>query len=136
MDHSVWQPYPERRYCLGDFKNLVNAHLHVKSSDDPLEFLVHLVGDKADADMGLDAFLREVEHRTHLKRALADAEDMPQILCDIPFVTVVHTTDDIAHLVGTPLKLRAGKDLADDNLQSPEPACTYRPILPTPISRS
>ena len=24
--------------------------------------------------MGLDAFLREVEHRTHLKRALADAE--------------------------------------------------------------
>ena len=38
---------------------------------------------------------------------------------------IAHITDDIALQVGgAPLELRAGKHLADDVLQSPEPVCT------------
>ena len=75
MGRAVGQPYSERRYSLGDFQHLVNAHLHAEFSfDDPLEFLIDLVGYKADADMGFDTSLRKVEHRTHIERTLADAE--------------------------------------------------------------
>ena len=55
---------------LGCIQHLIHAEVEPGFLDDPFKLFGHLVGDKADTDMCLDAFFGEVEDGTYLKVAL------------------------------------------------------------------
>ena len=53
-----------------DVDDLVNAMRNAVLLDEAFQLLINLIGDKADANVRLDAPGCEVEHRSHLKCAL------------------------------------------------------------------
>ena len=55
---------------VGSLDDLINAHAYLLFLRNALQLLIHLIGNEANAHMGFNSPLREVEHGTHFKVAL------------------------------------------------------------------
>ena len=60
---SPWYLHLQGDKRRGYIQHLIHAEVEPDFLDDPFKFFVHLVGDKADTDMCLDAFFGELERK-------------------------------------------------------------------------
>lgn len=60
---SPWYLHLQGDKRRGYIQHLIHAEVEPGFLDDPFKLFVHLVGDKADTDMCLDAFFGELERK-------------------------------------------------------------------------
>ena len=60
---SPWYLHLQGDKRFGYIQHLIHAEVEPGFLDDPFKLFVHLIGDKADTDMCLDAFFGELERK-------------------------------------------------------------------------
>lgn len=60
---SPWYLHLQGDKRRGYIQHLIHAEVEPGFLDDPLKLFAHLIGDKADTDMCLDAFFGELERK-------------------------------------------------------------------------